>query len=148
MNRRRIFRRVDLIPAFASLILIVWACIPSSLFLNPVSWKIDGNLIRFVRETPFGGVRANWEAEITLIDGGGFECRGSGTAFYQVEPSNAVTYKIGEWARDCINAGPPFTIRQTWQVVLFDLIPLRKTSVTLVIEGIREGRAATPAIGE
>lgn len=148
MNRRRIFHRVDLIPLAASLLLLVWACVPSSVFLKPVSWRLDGELVRFVRETPFGDVSANWESEITLIDGDNFECYGSGQAIYQVEPTNAVTYNIGTWARRCLDAGPPFTVRHTWQVVLFDLIPLRKTSVTLVVEGVREGRAATPAIGD
>lgn len=146
--KRRIFHRIDLIPVFAILCFAVWPAVPSSIFLRPVSWTIDGETIRFVRETPFGDVTADWTAEIRLIDGDGFECHGDGRAYYQVEPTNAITYKIGEWARNCITAGPPFTIRLSWQVLLFDVIPLRKTSTTLVVEGLREGRAASPAIGE
>jgi len=128
-------KKIDLLPVLAILAFALWYAVPSSLFVQPVSWSLNGTDVRFVRLTPYGDVTAKWKTEISLINRNGFECYGNGTAFYQVEPTNTVTYEIGDWALRCVNAGPPFTIRQTWQVVLFDLITLRSVETITVIEG-------------
>jgi hypothetical protein len=137
-------KKIDLLPVLAILLFALWYAVPSSLFMQPISWKLTGNEVRFVRITPYGDVIANWKSEITLINRDGFECYGSGTSFYQEEPTNTVSYELGDWARRCIEAGPPFTIRQTWQVVLFDIIPLRPTEIIIVVEGINSN--ARPAV--
>ncbi|NOD65749.1 hypothetical protein [Ruegeria sp. HKCCD6109] len=105
---------------------IAWLFVPSTLFVNPISMTLKGDQVRFVRETPYGTVQARWRSEITLI-GDGFECN-SGRwqeATYQEIKGNTVTYRIGDWANDCLEAGPPFFLRTTRKVILFGWLPLR-----------------------
>ncbi|KQI68685.1 hypothetical protein AN189_07190 [Loktanella sp. 3ANDIMAR09] len=113
--------------------------IPSSLFLRDISLTVDGRTVRYVRETPFGDVTAEWHAEITLIDGDGFECASGpwAVATYQQIPGNTVTYDLGSWADKCIEAGPPFYLTTTRRVLLFGVIPLRKMVQRTEVEGER-----------
>ncbi len=48
--------------------------VPSSAFVKVNSTTVDGKMVRFVRELPFGPVTARWHSEITLIDGDGLTC--------------------------------------------------------------------------
>ncbi|KQI67058.1 hypothetical protein AN189_17705 [Loktanella sp. 3ANDIMAR09] len=116
-----------------------YLAVPSSLFLRDVSMTVDGDRVRYVRETPFGDVTAEWHAEITLIDGDGFECASGPwqVATYQAIPGNTVTYNLGSWADDCLEAGPPYYLTTTRRVLLFGVIPLRKMTQRTEVEGER-----------
>ncbi len=116
----------------------LWASIGSDMFLHPTSLRLDGTTVILVRETPWGETYARWNSEITLIDEQGFECAAQGSAIFQNEVADTVTFTIGPWAGACIDAGPPMVFRARWQVVLFGVIPLRPVSITTLIEGVRE----------
>lgn len=139
-------KKIDLLPVLAIVLFALWYAVPSSLFLKPVSWQISGTEVTFIRATPYGDVTADWSAEITLLERNGFECYGQGNSVYQAEPTDRVSYEIGDWARRCVTAGPPFTIRLSWQVLLFDVIPLRRTKTVLFVESVTQGRPASPTI--
>lgn len=128
---------------WASILLVVltvlWACVPSSIFLRNISLTVHGDVVQYVRETPFGSVDARWRAEIVLIDGENMECNSGAwkTATYQKKAGNSVTYRLGDWARDCLDAGPPFYLTTTRQVLLAGIIPLRQQVQTTEVEGDR-----------
>ena len=127
---------------------ILWWAMPSSLFIRTISITVQDNQVRFVRELPFGEVHGRWRAEITLIDGGGYECSSGGwrEAFYQMEDGNTVVFDLGEWAADCIEAGPPFYLRRTQSVLLFGVIPLRPETITTEVQGERRDPARLPGL--
>lgn len=119
---------------------VAWWLTPSDLFIRSVSLTVEGDVVRFTRELPRGGVRARWHSEITLIDGEEYECNSGGWAIahYQEVPGNTVRYTIGSWADRCIEAGPPFYITTTRQVLLFGFLPLRPSTERTEIQGTRE----------
>ncbi|SLN74723.1 hypothetical protein ROJ8625_04087 [Roseivivax jejudonensis] len=117
----------------------LWLCLPSSLFIRPVSLQVAGDNVRFVRELPFGTVDAVWRSEITLIDGDGYECNSGDwqEATYQEIAGNTVTYRLGDWAERCLDAGPPFYLMTKRRVMLFGVIPLRASVDLTEVEGER-----------
>lgn len=117
----------------------LWIMVPTSVFIREISLTVTGPTVRFVRELPFGHVSARWRSEITLIDGDGFECNSGAwrQAEYQPIPGNTVTYQIGDWAKDCLEAGPPFYLSTTRQVLFMGIIPLRQSRHTTEVEGER-----------
>lgn len=119
----------------------LWFTFPSAFFIRDVSMTVSDGVARYVRETPYGPVYARWHAEVTLIDGDGYECQSPGwqTAYYQEEPGNTITYRLGEWANDCLAAGPPFYLTTTRRVVLFGTIPLRQMVQRTEVQGQRPG---------
>lgn len=128
-------RLLDWLAALMLCLFVVWVCLPSSMFIRTVSMTVDGAAVRFIRETPFGGVRASWVSEITLANGQ--ECN-SGSwrqAYYQEQPGNLVTYELGAWAAPCIEAGPPYYMTTTRMVWLFDVIPLRPDRTRVEVLG-------------
>ena len=118
----------------------LWFTFPTSAFIRPISLSIQQDQVRFVRETPFGSVQARWVSEITLIDGDGFECNSGHwrNAEYQPIDGNTVVYQIGAWADRCIEAGPPFYLTTTRQVLLWGVIPLKPMRSTTEIQGERD----------
>ncbi|QFS83970.1 hypothetical protein [Roseivivax sp. THAF197b] len=124
----------------AVMITALWLAVPSGIFIKTISLDLQDRTVRFVRELPFGTVDARWRSEITLIDGGGFECNSGdwGLATYQAIPGNTVTYHLGAWADDCLEAGPPLYLTTTRQVMLLGVIPLRQDVSVTEIEGNRE----------
>lgn len=132
-------RLLDWLSGIAVVLAVLWTMVPTNLFIREVAFDIDGRTVAFVREVPYGPVRGRWHSEITLINGGGVECNSGAWAFanYQIVPGNTVVYQIGDWATRCIQAGPPFYITTTRQVMLFDLIPLRPSTYISRIEGVR-----------
>jgi len=133
---------------FAALVVVVsiiltslWLLVPSAFFIRDVSMTVTDGVARYVRETPYGPKYARWQAEITLIDGDGYECQSPGwqTAYYQEEPGNTITYRLGEWADTCLAAGPPFYLTTTRRVMLFGAIPLRQMVQRTEVQGQRPG---------
>lgn len=117
---------------------VAWLFVPSTVFVKEVSTRVEGDQVRFIRETPYGTVQARWRTEITLIEGKeGFECSSGDwqEATYQQIPGNTVSYRIGEWADECLEAGPPFYLRTTRQVILFGWLPLRPDVNTTEVTG-------------
>ena len=113
------------------LLAVLWYSVPSAVFIREISTTVTDGRVRFVRETPWGGVTAHWQSEITLADG--MECNSGewGVANYQEIPGNTVEYGLGEWALPCLETGEPFYLRNVRRVLLFGVIPLRATvSVT------------------
>ena len=113
------------------LLAVLWYSVPTSVFIREISTTVTDGRVRFVRETPWGGVTAQWQSEITLFDGS--ECNSGdwGVTSYQAIPGNTVEYALGDWARPCLEAGEPFYLRNVRRVLLFGVIPLRSTvSVT------------------
>jgi len=119
---------------------LLWLAVPSGLFLRDISMAVDGRTVRYVRETPFGAVTAEWTAEITLIDGAEFECSSGAwrVADYQQTKGNSVTYDLGPWADQCLEAGPPYYLTTTRRVLLMGVIPLRKMQTSTEVQGQRE----------
>lgn len=128
----------------------LWFAFPSSAFINQVSLTVAGDKVRFIRELPYGTVTARWRSEITLIDGDGFECQSGGwrLAEYQMIKGNTVTYKLGPWGQDCLDAGPPFYLTTTRQVLLLGVIPLRPDSQTTEVQGERPRGQSGFSVGE
>lgn len=112
----------------------VYLAVPSSMFFRPIALTIDGDDLRFVRETPFGAVDVSWSAEMVLLATEGYECVGSGVREIQPAPGNVVRGKIGPWAEFCIDLGPPFVLRYHYQVLLFGWLPLRPTEIAITVE--------------
>ena len=107
------------------LLAVLWYSVPTSVFIREISTTVDDGRVRFVRETPWGDVTAQWQSEITLEDG--TECNSGewGIANYQVIPGNTVEYALGDWAAPCLEAGQSFYLRNVRRVLLFGVIPLR-----------------------
>lgn len=120
---------------------LLWLAVPSTVFLRPVATllDVDTGRVTFTRETPFGTVTARWRTEITLVGRDDFECNSGrwSIATYQQRAGDTVQYQIGEWANDCVEAGPPFIMRTVRQVLLFDVIPLRPDTDIVLVETIR-----------
>lgn len=122
---------------FLAFVFFAWLSLPSSLFIREISTTVEGNEVTFVRELPLGAVTAEWQTEITLINGSGFECNSGAwrAAYYQELLGNTVRYELQSWADPCVEAGPPFYITNTRRVLLFGVIPLRKlVTITDVIK--------------
>lgn len=119
---------------------IIWFLLPSSLFIKPVSLKISGDDVVFVREVPLGEVSAAWRSEIVVLDHDDLECDSNfwSISFYQHAPANRVRYKIGDWAKPCIAAGKPYYITTFRHVLLFGVIPLRGFQTTTLIGEIQD----------
>lgn len=129
---------------FALIVTTLWMTFTTAFFIRNISMTVQNSLVRYVRETPHGEVTAEWQAEITLIDGDGFTCPSGPwqATTYQNIPSNAVTYNLGVWADDCLKAGPPYYMTVTRRALLFGVIPLRQTIQTVEVQGARD-----PALG-
>lgn len=111
-----------------------WFVVSTDMFVRPTGIFYDGRKVTLVRQTPFGDMQGRWWTEIRVANSG-LECdTGPHFAPYQQEPDDTVTYYLGEWATPCIEEGPPLVIVDTWQVLLFDLIPLRPVEMTTVIK--------------
>jgi len=120
--------------ATVALALLVWIVTPSSMFYSPVSLNLEGDRLTFVRDTPFGEVQIEWIGEITLLKQDHYECGGSGRRLAQPEPGGVMSATIGAWAKPCLDAGAPFILRFQYQVMLFGIIPLRPTGITLQVD--------------
>jgi hypothetical protein len=142
--KKTAWSKADKIAAFVVAVSLsvsgLWFAFPTSSLIHNVSMTVQGSLVRYVRETPYGEVTAEWQAEITLIDGDGFTCPSGPWAAttYQDITSNTVTYNLGAWADDCLTAGPPYYMTITRRALLFGIIPLRQSIQTTEVQGERD----------
>lgn len=135
--KRSTWSRMDGLAAFCVLFAVsFWSLLPTSSFIKEVSVEVVGGDVIFVRELPFGNVTAQWQSEITLLNG--YECNSGGwnVANYQDVSGNAVMFKLGDWADKCLEAGPPFYLTTTRRVLLFGIIPLRKSVSITDVQGV------------
>lgn len=135
----RTVRFLDWISLVAVLLAVGWIAVPSSVFLRPVAFDVQADMVRFVRETPFGTVQGEWFSEITLIDGNGLECNSGEyrAATYQAIEGDAVSYRLQDWARPCLDAGPPYFVSNSRRIILFGFLPLRPVRTVSEIQGER-----------
>ena len=144
--------KLQLAAAIIGLVLgALWLSFPSSYFVRSVSlvYSEETRIWHFTREirsTPFmtettdqTGYSGRWWSEIVLIDGEEKECHSGAkrNAFYQQKPGNTVTYRLDDWALECLDAGPPFYIVTYRQVMLGGWLPLRPSRSYSEIEGVR-----------
>jgi len=130
MRRPFLQRLADWLVFAAAIILIAYLALPSRLFVKVQSITYTEREVYMVRETPFGAVTARWSTEVLPLAEGAADCSASGVARYQAEPKNAVRFEADPRLWPCIDAGPPYAIRDEWQVLLFGVIPLRPYSLT------------------
>lgn len=100
----------------------VWLALPSSVFIQPVSYQFEAGEVRFVRETPLGGVVADWTQEVRTADG---ECPAlSGRSVYQDQGLYEVVYHVQDQLAPCVETGD-FIMDVRQIVLLGGVIPLR-----------------------
>ena len=118
----------DVFMAAVSLLIVVWAALPTRVFLKPVFLQVAQNQVTFARDVPFGQVMARWYVEVRV---GLDECYApGGLTKYQTGPSGErynvlVQYQLHEDLRRCASMGQPFVVSQTHQVYAFGALPLR-----------------------
>ena len=132
----------------ASVILFgIWFAVPSSIFLRPQAIvyerDADGRVHTvFLRETPFGTVRAKWTAEGQVI-ASAVECAERGESEYQPIPAspqrvaNTVRWPTSPEMLRCVEASRPVIVQYRWQVVEihgFSVPPLRAVSLTVRLD--------------
>ncbi len=95
---------------------------PSGSYIKPVLWAYDeaSGVVTFARKVE-RGVTAKWIHEIITADG--LQCSDSGQTFYEVAPGDVVMFPAPEPLLPCLKARA-YKQKLTWQVLLFDIIPL------------------------
>lgn len=143
-------RFMDWIMALVVLAGILWAAVPSSVFLDPIAVYYDGRTVTLVRRTPYGPVQADWSRELHVV-GTELECHAP-SILVRIRPvdgdigedgkragENTIIYDAGDWALPCLRSEPPIIATHTWQVKVLGLIPLRPVRITGTIERQYEG---------
>ena len=121
----------DVVAGLGALAVVAWIALPTSVFLRPADAYIDGDEIVLVRNARWFDVVADWTTEIE--NASGQECHNAGRSVYQ-QGLRTVRWTAGEALRECIERGPPMTIRMSWGARLFGVIPLRKTYLTRIVD--------------
>lgn len=138
---------------FLALWVALWLAVPSSLFLKPrgvtYQWDEDEGkyFTYFVRETPHGKVRANYDVEAQVF-ATGLECPDSGDAEYQPVPDpddefpnrvrDTVMWPTPMALVPCITAERPvivvykWSVTEVWGIPL--LLPLRPVELSVWLE--------------
>ena len=133
-------------------LMAIWAAIPSSLFLRPITMIYapdEAGVMHttLLRETPFGEVTAQWESEVQVI-GTGVECPDRGESTYQVipPPDDASPRRVADTARwptsdkllPCITAVRPVVAVHQWRVTKIGdlpmILPLRAVRLTVRLD--------------
>lgn len=118
---------------------LMWAAIPSSLFVNPVSMAVvKSETGRWTmiseRETPLGPIFVRTDARIQVLGReDGLTCRAELAGVLSPKPNNVARYDIDGWAGPCLGAGPPISISFTRRAILGGVIPLRPVTLNLTI---------------
>ena len=111
------------------LLMFLWFITPSSFFVRSTatSFNFDTNTVTFTRRVPFGTTYGQVFQELSVPHADHLECSTKEwqKIIYQADGPQTVPYKLGDWADDCLALGPPFVLRTSRQVVLFNLVPLR-----------------------
>lgn len=127
--RRAHWDTFDVFAAIVTALVALWIVLPSSVFLRPVGYQLDGAMMTFVRDVPFGQVTATWGTELrtsTLQ-----ECHAAGGPTpYQTGAEGAryavvVRYPLQPQLWPCVDGVWPVVVSQTHQVSAFGGVPLR-----------------------
>ena len=111
-----------------------WLLVGTDLLIRPQAIKYDGKNVTFVRKTPFGDIWANWTTEIRVSETS-LECHSPlGRSVYQRIDGDTVSWELGAWADPCLSNGPPLVIVDSWQALIFGVLPLRPTHLVTVVD--------------
>jgi hypothetical protein len=128
-------RLADWLVYTGAILLVAYFVLPSRLFLDVQNITYTGRDAVMVRHTPLGEVTARWHTEVVPEADDAADCSASGEAPYQVEKLDTVRFTADPRLWPCIDAGPPYAIRDSWQVLLFGMVPLRPYSITTIYTG-------------
>jgi len=136
--RRPLYARVADWLVFTGIALfVVIVVIPPQWLLNVEAVTYSGDRIVMVRETPLGGVTADWDTEVLPTDPNLPDCSASGTSYYErvrqeegAAADDTVTLAVPAALRPCLKRGGSYVIRDRWRVKLFGAIPLRRMEHT------------------
>lgn len=117
----------------SALLLVLWWLVPSDVFFRQISMavvkdEVTGDwFVVSVRDLPFGATTGRTSAVMQVLGRpDALECQLSPTeALYIPQPNNTTRYSIDEWAKDCLDIGPPISVQYKRQVLLGGFIPLR-----------------------
>ena len=113
-----------------------WLLVGTDLLIRPQAIKYDGKNVTFVRKTPFGDIWANWTTEIRVSETS-LECHSPlGRSVYQRIDGDTVSWELGAWADPCLSNGPPLVIVDSWQALIFGVLPIRPTHLVTVIDAL------------
>lgn len=119
-----------------TMLLVTWAMLPSRLFFDPTAVTIEGTHVTVARTAPL--VHIFGEPFIRYVEvvrnAKGMACDTNNLNGYRYKTSLPVgSWALGDWAAPCMDERP-FVWTAQWQVMLFDMIPLRPVSLTTVVE--------------
>lgn len=127
------------IAALGVLLFIVWFNVPSSVFYKPINMAViktpDNHWIAIAeRELPFGAVTGKTHAFIQVLGReDGQECQDVMEGIFAPRPNNITRYDVTHWAAECLDQGPPISVRYSRTVYLGGFIPLRPVHFTFTI---------------
>lgn len=145
---RAIHRFLRTVAAILGAVVIFWAAVPSTMFVRATDPQVykDGKgwVMAYSRDLPFGPVTLDYELQIVVVrPDGNYICSKNGTTRVTDESvddgltglgasettdagSPVRLLRLGEWASECLDKGPPLAI--TWMrsvKILGGLLPLR-----------------------
>lgn len=107
--------------------------VPTSVFIRPIEFQVEGRYYTFARELPFGNVEGIVHTEIRMPNGD--ECKSPWLPNdWNETNSNVIRAEIGQWAWPCVDRGEPYYINVTRRVLLFGFIPLWPQVMTTYVE--------------
>lgn len=127
------------IAALVVLVGALWFNFTSEIFFKPLNMAViktkDNHWIAVSeRLLPFGAVSGKTTAFIQVLGReDGIECQWSTETLFAPRPNNITRYDITYWAGDCLDKGPPISIRFSRTIYLFGVIPLRPVHYTFMI---------------
>lgn len=127
--------------ALSAVLTVLWWMVPSDTFFRQVNMTVvkdattDHWFLVSVRELPFGAVTGRTSAIVQVLGRpDATECQMPPTeSLYVPQPQNTTRYSIDDWAKDCLDLGPPISIQYRRQVLLGGFIPLRPVYFSFTI---------------
>lgn len=125
--------------AICVLLVVIWFNVPSSVFFKPLNMaviKTEDNHWIMVSERllPFGTVTGRTHAFIQVLGRqDGQECQTTTEGIFTPRENNITRYDVTYWAGECLDQGPPISVRYSRTVYLFGFIPLRPVHYTFTI---------------
>ena len=125
--------------AIVVLVAVLWLSFTSEIFYKPLNMTVikteDNHWIAVSeRILPFGAVSGRTHAFIQVLGReDGQECQWSTDTLFAPRPNNITRYDITYWAGECLDQGPPISVRFSRTIYLGGLIPLRPVHYTFTI---------------